>query len=73
MHAEGSCIYNAVKKGLKVKGCKLYVYRKNWNLAKPCAHCQSLIEEAGIRVVYYTDKSYEGKPIIVAEKRFNVV
>lgn len=73
MHAEGSCIYNAVKKGKKTEGCSIFVFRKNWRLARPCAHCMELIREAGIQNIYYTDQKQNGNPIIISEKHFNVV
>ena len=56
IHAEAHAIYKARKKFGDLTGSVLYVYRKNWNLAKPCGSCMSLIKQHGIVKVVYTSK-----------------
>jgi len=72
MHAEGACLYNCSKKGLDSEGCTMYIFRRNWNLARPCKYCQALLLEAGVEKVVYTDKP-NGRRIIVVEERFDVI
>lgn len=73
MHAEGACLYNCVKQGFEPEGGTMYIYRRNWNLARPCKYCQDLLREAGVERVIYTDKTNERRRIIVVEERFDVI
>lgn len=47
----------------ETRGASLLVVRINavdqFLIAKPCAHCQELIEKLGIRHLYYTDSNGE--------------
>ena len=54
LHAEGHAIYKAVRKGLDLSGSTIYVYRKNYNLAKPCPCCIGLIHKYGIKEIIYS-------------------
>tara|TARA_R110000824_G_scaffold400848_1_gene609540 strand:+ start:844 stop:1185 length:342 start_codon:yes stop_codon:yes gene_type:complete len=54
LHAEGHAIYRAVRQGIDLKGTTIYIYRKNNNLAKPCACCMGLIHEHGITEIIYS-------------------
>jgi deoxycytidylate deaminase len=60
LHAEGHAIYKALRMGHDLSGCTIYVYRKNNNLAKPCKHCQALIEKYGITDVVYSGATDDG-------------
>lgn len=69
-HAEKDAIVKALKlfDGLKhLAGSTIYVTRYNKNgdtkLAKPCKHCQELIESVGIKKVVYTTDS--GTDVII--------
>lgn len=55
LHAEGAALYCAKKLGNDVKGATMIVYRKGGRMSKPCDHCQSIIEKAGIAKVIYTN------------------
>lgn len=71
MHAEGACLYDAKKKGYsshQIRNCSIYLYRKNWNLSKPCVYCQKMLVDFGITTVYYTAKMADEKPIIIREE-----
>lgn len=56
LHAEIAAILNARQ---DIRGCDIYVYRENKNgqlaISKPCAVCRDMIEEVGIKNVYYSD------------------
>ncbi len=59
LHSEVNCLLPLLKnKDIKWRDCELYVYReyKRGGLAmsRPCASCQKLIKELGIRTVHYT-------------------
>ena len=54
LHAEAAAIYSAKCKGFNLEGATIIVYRKHGRNAKPCAHCQKLIKEAGIKKVIYS-------------------
>ena len=54
LHAEGHAIYKALRMGIDLSGCTIYVYRKKNNLAKPCKCCQALIEKHGIKYVIFS-------------------
>ena len=54
LHAEGNAIYKAVRRGIELSGSTIYVYRKNYNLAKPCACCMGLIHKYGIKEIIYS-------------------
>ena len=58
IHAEANAIRRAVNKGIDVRGATIYVTRtgSQSQLSRPCADCQKLIEEYGIRKVVYTDE-----------------
>jgi len=55
LHAEMHALYNALKKGIDVRGATLFVFRKNARIAKPCAHCQRILRRYGVREVIYSD------------------
>ncbi len=46
---------------LQLHGCDIYVARSRKDgtlaIAKPCRHCQSLLQKAGIRNIFYTNRS----------------
>ena len=56
IHAEFSAILGVPVADLK--GATVYVYRENKKgelaLAKPCKHCQKMLEGCGVKTVYYT-------------------
>ena len=54
LHAEGNAIYKAVRRGIELSGSTIYVYRKNYNLAKPCPCCMGLIHKYGIKEIIYS-------------------
>jgi len=54
LHAEGNAIYRAARKGIDLNGSDMYIYRQGNNVSKPCPCCRGLMEEAGIRNVYYS-------------------
>jgi dCMP deaminase len=55
IHAELGAIINAKT---DLQGASIYVYRQTRHgvpaLAKPCKHCQAVIKESGIKVVFYS-------------------
>ena len=55
LHAEGDLLYSCYKLGIDTRKTTMIVYRKNGKLARPCIHCQKLIEKAGIKKVIYTN------------------
>lgn len=59
LHAEAAAIRDAQRRGVDLKGKNLYVVRIDSQsaMSRPCKSCQRLIEEVGIRKVYYTDKN----------------
>ena len=46
-HAEANALMNALRKGISVAGCKMYI------TTAPCLVCARLIHHAGIKNVYY--------------------
>lgn len=56
LHAEGAALYDAEKRGISVENCEIYVFRKGYNVAKPCSHCMDMLFAAGIRAVHFTNK-----------------
>jgi deoxycytidylate deaminase len=56
IHAECRAVIHSGRKDLT--GYSIYVYREMKNgrpaLARPCEHCLSILEEVGIRKIYYT-------------------
>ena len=54
LHAEGHAIYKAIRAGIDICGCSIYIYRGKGTLAKPCPCCAKLISEFGITKVYYS-------------------
>ncbi len=57
IHAEGAAIRNAVRKGINVRGAKIYVTRNKGisRMSRPCSDCMKLIEKYGIKKIIYTD------------------
>jgi deoxycytidylate deaminase len=55
IHAEGDALIKALRTKKSLKGAYIVVYRTRGNLAKPCPCCQTMLREAGISKVYYTD------------------
>ena len=54
LHAEGHAIYRAIRQGIDLRGTQIHIYRHNNNLAKPCPSCMKLIQEYGIKDVFYS-------------------
>lgn len=54
LHAETHALYKAILAGHEVQGSTVYVYRANYNLAKPCEDCEKILREHGISKVVYT-------------------
>jgi len=56
LHAEMAAIISAHQ---DLSKCDIYVYRETKQgvqaMAKPCIYCQTMIKEAGIRTVYYSN------------------
>jgi len=65
LHAESHAIYKAVRMGIDIAGATIYVFRENYNLAKPCSCCMSLIYEHGLKEVVYSDNQKVKSSIIV--------
>jgi deoxycytidylate deaminase len=60
IHAELDCLLSLIsRRDIDFKNVELYIYREHKNgelaLARPCAGCQALIKELGIRSIYYTN------------------
>jgi deoxycytidylate deaminase len=55
IHAEGDALIKALKTRKSLKDAYIVVYRNNGNKAKPCPCCESMLREAGLKRVYYTD------------------
>jgi len=55
IHAEGDALIKALKTRKSLRDSYIVVYRQNGNRAKPCPCCESMLREAGIKYVYYTD------------------
>jgi deoxycytidylate deaminase len=57
LHAEISAIIGVDRKNLV--GATMYVYRElldgSIGICRPCCDCQEILQEAGIRIVHYTD------------------
>ena len=60
VHAEVHAISKVRNKNINWKWSELYVYREYKNgkpaLSKPCKACQRLINDLGIKTVFYIDK-----------------
>ena len=59
-HAELNCLLSLIyRRDIDFKNVELYIYREHKNgepaLARPCAGCQALLKELGIRSIYYTN------------------
>jgi deoxycytidylate deaminase len=54
LHAEGSAIKEAVRKGIDIFGASIYVFRLHDNMSKPCKSCQQLIDKFGIKEIIYS-------------------
>lgn len=52
LHAELSAIIHA---RTSLKGATLVVARRGGGLSRPCNHCLTAIQEAGIKKVFYTN------------------
>ena len=65
LHAESHAIYKAVRMGIDIAGATIYVFRENYNLAKPCSCCMNLIYEHGLKEVVYSDNQKVKSSIIV--------
>lgn len=69
-HAELNCLLPLInRKDIDFSNITLYIYREYKNgalaLAKPCASCEALIKNLGIRHIYYTgNNSYINEEII---------
>ena len=60
LHAELACLIPLISRyDIEFKDVELYIYREHKNgelaLARPCAGCQALIRELGIKSIYYTN------------------
>jgi deoxycytidylate deaminase len=57
VHAEAHAIRWAIKKyGFDaLEGSSIYVHRSNGKKAKPCLHCQQIIEMVGIKEIYWSE------------------
>ena len=53
IHAELDAIVGCSRQELW--GSSIFVFRKNFRLAKPCKSCMKVIEAVGIKTVFYTD------------------
>jgi len=56
-HAERNCIYNAVRIGVSLKGCTLYM---NW-VPVPCADCSRGVIQSGINRIIGPPRPFGGK------------
>lgn len=69
-HAELSCLLPIInKRDVDFSRVKLYIWRNHADgslgLARPCKSCMHLIQELGIRNIYYTnDDSYSHEEIL---------
>ena len=58
LHAEVDALLPLVRRGTDLSNASIYVYREHKNgvlaCARPCARCEQLIKECGIRRVHYT-------------------
>jgi tRNA(Arg) A34 adenosine deaminase TadA len=57
VHAEAQAIRWTIKKHgfSSLEGANIYVHRSNGKKAKPCLHCQQIIEMVGIKEVYWSE------------------
>lgn len=56
VHAEEHLIAKCARKGYRITGCDMIVYRANGNgTSRPCPHCRELIRKAGLSHVVYFD------------------
>ena len=53
IHAEADAIIGTSRQELY--GSSILVFRNNYGLAKPCQHCQKLIDIAGIKNIFYSN------------------
>ena len=61
IHAEASCIMEV--RYINLKGTEMFIYRENKKsklpaLARPCNACLVLLENCGIKRIWYTTNSY---------------
>lgn len=70
IHAELDSILGIPKEHLR--GSEIYVYREYVGgkpaMARPCKYCWALLQEVGIKTVYYTDNG-EYKQEIISENK----
>ncbi len=52
LHSEGAAIKKALRLGIDIRGAKMYNFRTNNNLSKPCPCCQKLIDRYKITIHY---------------------
>lgn len=61
LHAEVDALLPLIRKGVDLSNASLYVYRQHKNgimaCARPCARCEKLIRQAGIKRIFYTVES----------------
>lgn len=55
LHAESHCILKAVRMGIDLSKCDMYIYRLSGLNCKPCPDCQRMIKKYKIRKVIYTN------------------
>jgi len=55
LHAESYCILRAVRLGIDISGCDMYVYRSGGLNSRPCPDCQKIIRKYNIKRVIYTN------------------
>ena len=69
-HAELTCLKPLIgRKDIDFKNVSLYIYREYQNgelaMSRPCASCMKMIEDLGIRNIYYTGtNSYVSEKIV---------
>jgi len=58
LHAEVDALLPLIRKGVDLSNASLYVYREHKNgvlaCARPCARCEKLIRQTGIKRIFYT-------------------
>lgn len=58
MHAETSALLPLIKDGVDLSRASIYIYRQHKDggiaCARPCARCEKLIKQHGIKRIYFT-------------------
>jgi deoxycytidylate deaminase len=58
-HAEVICVSRAMKLGVDLSNCTLYIFRqhkdKTWAMARPCAGCMEFIKDQKISTIVFTN------------------